>query len=209
MSQTVLEIGRVPVNRGDYSSTEKYYKDNIVQYGSGSYIASPSTSSGYVQGVAPYSSDPLTPNTGWKVFSVPHSISEMTSEEVVTGVGSTAKTISPSGLDMARRGKEKKISGSSVTMTLTPGVHLVFGTMASLAFNSCESVVLANSDVVQTNAYSFEFDSGSTATTLSLPSDIIFSDELSIEANTHYEVNIKYNPKTNKYYGLIASWPNE
>lgn len=142
-------------------------------------------------------------------FTMPANSEEMTSVEAITGVGNVAKTISPSTLDDARRGKELKVSGSSATMTFTPGVHLVFGTMTSLTFNSGTVAVLADSDTVQTNAYSFEFDSGSTATTLSLPSSIIFSDELSIEANTHYEVNIKYNPKTNKYYGLIASWPNE
>ena len=53
----------------------------------------------------------------------------------------------------------------------------------------------------------FEFDSGSTPTTLSMPANIIWQDDPSSpEANKHYEINIKYDLATNSYYGLWTEW---
>lgn len=31
-NKTVIELGSVIKNRGEYSSSAKYYKDNVVQY---------------------------------------------------------------------------------------------------------------------------------------------------------------------------------
>lgn len=92
------------------------------------------------------------------------------------------------------------VSGSSVTQALTPNTHYVFGTVTSLTI----TLGAATSGVV--NEYSFEFDSGSTATMLSVPSTVLGIDTTSVEAGTHYEVNIKYNATTNKYYGLMYGW---
>ena len=75
MSVTTVNLGYVPKNRGEYSSTAYYYKDNIVQYNGSSYIADPPTydpdtdPTAYIVGVAPYASDPAVPNTGWAVFA--------------------------------------------------------------------------------------------------------------------------------------------
>ena len=41
MSTTTVNLGYVPKNRGEYSSTASYYKDNIVQYNGSSYICNP------------------------------------------------------------------------------------------------------------------------------------------------------------------------
>ena len=92
------------------------------------------------------------------------------------------------------------VSGSSVTQVLTTNIHYVFGTVTSLTV----TLGTPTSDVV--NEYSFEFDSDSTATTLSVPSTVLGIDATSVDANTHYEVNIKYNATTNKYYGLMYGW---
>jgi hypothetical protein len=43
------------------------------------------------------------------------------------------------------------------------------------------------------NTYMFEFDSGSTATDLTLPSGIYWNNTPSIVASKHYEISIKYN----------------
>lgn len=74
MSQTTVNLGYVPKNRGKYSSTASYYKDNIVQYNGSSYICNPpnydpdTAPTASITGVAPYASDPAVPNTGWAVF---------------------------------------------------------------------------------------------------------------------------------------------
>ena len=74
MSQTTVNLGYVPKNRGEYSSTASYYKDNIVQYNGSSYICNPpnydpdTDPTASITGVAPYASDPAVPNTGWAVF---------------------------------------------------------------------------------------------------------------------------------------------
>ena len=50
--------------------------------------------------------------------------------------------------------------------------------------------------------YHFDFDSGSTAPTLSLPQTVKMPSGFSVEANKHYEVDILNN------YGVVMSWAN-
>lgn len=92
------------------------------------------------------------------------------------------------------------VTGTSVTQALTPNVFYSFGTMTSLTVTLGSVVSGAN------NLYSFEFSSGSTATTLTLPNTIVWQDTVTIEANTHYEISIKYAPQVSAYYGMISSW---
>lgn len=92
------------------------------------------------------------------------------------------------------------VTGTSVTQALTPNVFYSFGTMTSLTVTLGSVVSSVN------NVYSFEFTSGSTATTLTLPNTVIWQDTVTIEANTHYEISIKYAPKDSAYYGMISSW---
>lgn len=93
------------------------------------------------------------------------------------------------------------VTGTSVTQTLTPNVFYSFGTMTSLTVTLGSVVSGAN------NLYSFEFSSGTVATTLTLPNTIKWQeDTVTIEANTHYEISIKYSPKDEMYYGMISSW---
>ena len=81
MSETVVKLGYVPKNRGEYNSSERYYNDNIVQYNGSSYIAHPTAQ--HNQGNAGTSEDPVyyltsapTDNStppqltdGWEVFA--------------------------------------------------------------------------------------------------------------------------------------------
>lgn len=73
MSQTKISIGHVPVNRGAWSSNTRYYKDNIVQYLGGSFIANPprySVGNPYAYITSkPYETNPSQLNTGWSVFA--------------------------------------------------------------------------------------------------------------------------------------------
>lgn len=92
------------------------------------------------------------------------------------------------------------VSGTTATQALNPNVVYSFGTMTSLTITLGTPVSGIN------NQYIFEFDSGSTATNLSVPNDVEWPSTLSVKANTHYEMNIKYDASTQKYYGLVQEW---
>lgn len=53
--------------------------------------------------------------------------------------------------------------------------------------------------------YCLKFDVGSTIPTLSLPSNIIWAEELELEANTHYVILISY--ENGGFYGDWKSYP--
>lgn len=53
--------------------------------------------------------------------------------------------------------------------------------------------------------YCIKFDVGSTIPTLTLPSDIVWAEEITLEANTHYVVLISY--ENGGYYGDWKSYP--
>lgn len=59
-------------------------------------------------------------------------------------------------------------------------------------------------DLTVTNEYQGSFDTGATAPTVTFPSNVIWADTPSVEANTHYEFNIRY--INSKYYGLLQAW---
>lgn len=74
MSLTTINLGYIPANRGEYEEGERYYKDNLVQYRGGTYIADPvdydvdTNSLAYVT-TPPYDTDPEIMNPGWRVFA--------------------------------------------------------------------------------------------------------------------------------------------
>ena len=74
------------------------------------------------------------------------------------------------------------------TFTLTPNIFHVWGQVASLTLN----LGAETSGVV--NEYIFQFTSGSTATSLTLPNDIKWANDNvpTIEANMTYQVSILY-----------------
>lgn len=64
----------VPKNCGNYKEGERYYKENLVQYKGGTYIADPEDYDEDTNPLAyitdpPYDDDPETLNPGWKVFA--------------------------------------------------------------------------------------------------------------------------------------------
>jgi hypothetical protein len=95
---------------------------------------------------------------------------------------------------------QEVVSGASITQALSPNVFYSFGTVTSL------TATLDTPVSGMTNEYSFEFDSGSTPTTLSLPAAVQGIDATAIKANKHYEVSIKYDASNQNYYGLIQEW---
>lgn len=76
---------------------------------------------------------------------------------------------------------------SDTTFALTPNVFHVWGTVASL------TLTLGAGESGVMNEYMFQFTSGSTATTLSLPSSVSWINDSTIEANKTYQVSILNN----------------
>lgn len=74
------------------------------------------------------------------------------------------------------------------TFALTPNILHKWGTVTSLTITLAAPV-----DTTVANYYMFEFTSGSTATTLSLPSTVTWASDVSIEANKKYQVSILNN----------------
>lgn len=62
----------------------------------------------------------------------------------------------------------------------------------------------APTDTTITNEYQGSFDTGSTAPTVTFPADVIWAETPSVEANTHYEFNIRHTG--GKYYGILQEW---
>lgn len=95
---------------------------------------------------------------------------------------------------------QSAISGTSVSQQLAPNTYYSFGTVTALTVTLGTPVSGVN------NEYVFEFDSGSTATTLSIPATVIGIDTTKIAASKHYEISIKYDASNQNYYGLIQEW---
>lgn len=73
---------------------------------------------------------------------------------------------------------------SDTTFTLTPNIFHVWGTVASL------TLTLATASTTTMDEFMFQFTSGTTATTLSLPSTVKWIAEPEIEADMTYQVSI-------------------
>lgn len=89
-------------------------------------------------------------------------------------------------------GKAEKITEvnhgtSDTSLALTPNVFHVWGTVESL------TLTLGTGESGVMNEYMFQFDSGSTATTLSLPSSVKWITDNTIETNKTYQVSILNN----------------
>lgn len=76
---------------------------------------------------------------------------------------------------------------SDTTFTLTPNVFHIWGTVASL------TLTLATASTTTMDEFVFQFTSGTTATTLSLPSTVKWVAEPEIEAGMTYQVSIVNN----------------
>lgn len=87
---------------------------------------------------------------------------------------------------------------SDTTFALTPNKYHRWGTMASLTLT-----LASPNDSSVVNNYAFEFTSGATATTLLVPSNIQWVNDVTIEANKRYQGII------NSSIGVLVSVTNE
>jgi hypothetical protein len=82
---------------------------------------------------------------------------------------------------------------SDTAATILPDDHYFYqcGTLTSLTIENQPSA----------KEWSIRFTSGSTATTLTMPSSVKMPDGFEVEANTVYEINVL------DWYALCAGWP--
>ena len=92
---------------------------------------------------------------------------------------------------------ETPASGTTVAMDANKVYDITIGESLTLTLN-------APKDLTVTNEYQGSFDTGATAPTVTFPAVVIWAETPSIEANTHYEFNIRYTG--GKYYGLVQEW---
>ena len=92
---------------------------------------------------------------------------------------------------------ETPASETTLAMDANKVYDITIGESLTLTLN-------APTDLTVTNEYQGSFDTGATAPTVTFPADVIWAETPSVEANTHYEFNIRY--IGGKYYGLIQAW---
>jgi len=85
----------------------------------------------------------------------------------------------------AARTPRVAMASTDTTPTLDPNKLYVFPKMATLT-----PTFTTPTDNTIVNEYHFVFDSGATATVLTLPASILQPDGFTVEANTHYEISI-------------------
>ena len=90
-----------------------------------------------------------------------------------------------------------KVESDTVALEVNKVYDITIGESLTLTLN-------APTDLTVTNEYQGSFDTGSTAPTVVFPTDVIWAETPSVEANTHYEFNIRYT--WGKYYGLVQTW---
>lgn len=92
---------------------------------------------------------------------------------------------------------ETPASGTTVAMDANKVYDITIGESLTITIND-------PTDLTVTNEYQGSFDTGATAPTVTFPADVIWAETPSVEANKHYEFNIRYTG--GKYYGLVQEW---
>ena len=92
---------------------------------------------------------------------------------------------------------ETPVSETTIAMDANKVYDITIGESLTITIN-------APTDLTVTNEYQGSFDTGATAPTVTFPADVIWAETPSVEANTHYEFNIRY--IGGKYYGLVQPW---
>lgn len=133
--------------------------------------------------------------------SVPNPSSTTPEMDGVPSAGSSAAYargdhVHPSDTSKADKVTEVTISDAgAVTQALDPEkIYHFTGALTAL------TITLDAPATGQLAHYRFDFDSGSTAPTLTLPQTVTMPDSFSVEANKHYEIDILNG------YGAVMSW---
>lgn len=92
---------------------------------------------------------------------------------------------------------ETSASETTLAMDANKVYDITIGESLTLTLN-------APTDFTVTNEYQGSFDTGAIAPTVTFPANVIWAETPSVDANTHYEFNIRY--IGGKYYGLVQEW---
>lgn len=76
------------------------------------------------------------------------------------------------------------LTNTSLTYGILPNILYRFGEVDAL------SLAFLDGEADKLNEYKFSFVSGETATVLTLPSDVVWANELTVEANKRYEISV-------------------
>lgn len=95
---------------------------------------------------------------------------------------------------------EHTATAGVASVTISPQTVNLFGEVTSL------TIALDTPVSGIYNEYVFSFNSGATATTLTLPASVAWTAPVFVVANKHYECNIVYNPTNEVYYGVMIGW---
>lgn len=90
-----------------------------------------------------------------------------------------------------------KVESDTVALEVNKVYDIKVGESLTLTLN-------APTDLTVTNEYQGSFDTGATAPMITFPLNVIWANTPSVEANTHYEFNIRYTG--GKYFGLLQAW---
>ena len=91
------------------------------------------------------------------------------------------------------------MTSADTTPTLDPNKLYVFPEMATLT-----PTLATPADNTIVNEYHFVFDSGATATVLTLPASVLQPDGFTVEANMHYEISILEGAMTAQGWAVTA-----
>jgi hypothetical protein len=140
-------------------------------------VTNSTLTAGYMSKIDNNTGNPLSDEDAWmKLYDLVPAVEEATRKEIVI---KTAEDTTP---------------------TLAQNKMYEFPEMEIL------DITLATPVMNELNEYQFSFDSGSTATTFSVPAGVVWTSAVTIEANMHYECNIMYNQTDHTYYGIIVGW---
>lgn len=160
--------------------TTKDVYDSEELYQRMAIVTNSALTAGYMSKIDNNTGNPLSDEDAWmKLFDLEPAVDAATRKEIVI------KT------------------AADTTPTLEQNKMYEFPEMATL------DISLAAPVAGELNEFQFSFDSGSTATTFSVPSGVVWTSPVTIEANMHYECNIVYNSNDDAYYGIIVGWARE
>lgn len=109
--------------------------------------------------------------------------------------------VHPSDTSKADKVTEESYAGTEIESALVAGkIYHFFGNQSTGVLSSLTITGLTAPASGQLAHYHFDFDSGSTAPTLTLPNTVTMPSGFTVEANKHYEIDILNN------YGAVMSW---
>lgn len=130
----------------------------------------------------------------WKVPSAASTTNQLADKDFVNSSISTA-------LDS----KAEKVGVKQEELRDDAVLSIEANTIYELTYNTVIDIALGFPTSTEKCEYCIKFDIGDTIPTLSLPSNIIWAEELKLEANTHYVILISY--ENGRYYGDWKSYP--